>query len=321
MRLASLSPRARLLLAFAAVYIVWGSTYLGMAVAVQTIPPFLMAAARFLIVGPLMIGIARWQGEALPPAAQWRTGFLAGGIMLIGGNGLVSWAQQTVPTGIASLIVGTTPLWMVMLDWAFFQGPRPNRGVLLGLALGLVGIGVLVAPRAAGQPLAYDPWGLLALAAVPVCWVTGSLYGRRAPHSSHPLMNAGVQQLGGGIALLAASLALGEPARFNLAGVSLESALAVLYLIVFGSGIGFTSYMYLLQHTTPARTATYAYVNPVVAVFLGWLVLRETLHENTLIAGAIIVCAVALIVNASRHLRPRPVVEAVVAPSAREPVT
>jgi drug/metabolite transporter (DMT)-like permease len=288
--------RARLVTAFAAVYLVWGSTYLAIRFAVESIPPFLMAGTRFLLAGACMVVWSLWRGEPRPTRAMWQAAAIIGGLLLVGGNGGVVWAEQHVPSGIAALLVATVPLWMVLLDWLRPGGRRPTMGVLLGVAVGMGGLALLVDPHAGSGQANPIAAGVLVVAAL--SWATGSIYSKRASRPASPILGTGMQMLAGGALLIVLSLSLGEPSRFDASSVTTRSLLSWLYLVTMGSFVGFTAYVWLLRVTAPAKAATYAYVNPVVAVFLGWALAGEPLTGRTLVAAAIIVGAVALITTA-----------------------
>ena len=288
--------RTRLLVAFLLVYLIWGSTYLAIRVAIGSMPPLVMGSIRFLIAGTAMWTWARVTTGARATRAEWRGGLIVGTLLLFGGNGAVIWSEQRVPSGIAALLVAVVPLWMVLLDWARPGGIRPRNVVFAGLALGLAGLALLVGPGGFnGGGGGVDPVGAGVLMLGSLSWAVGSLYSKKAPRAGSPILNAGIQMLGGGFALAIASFATGEAAHFHLAAITLRSALAVGYLITFGSLVGFTAYLYLLAHTTPAKASTYAYVNPVVAVFLGWAIAGEPVTPRTLIAATVILASVALI--------------------------
>ncbi len=289
--------RVKLVAAFAALYIIWGSTYLGIRYAIETLPPLLMAGVRFMLAGAIMYGVLRLRGAEPPTREQWRTAAIVGTLLLLGGNGGVVWAQQRVPSGIAALLVATLPLWMVTIEALRPRGRRPSLGVMAGLVLGLVGIGVLVGPGAIGG-WRVDPVGAAVLILASLAWAAGSIYSRTAPHPPTPLLSTGMQMLAGGFALLLAGSVRGELGALDTMQPSLRSVLAMAYLVIFGSLIGFTAYVWLLRVSTPAKVATYAYVNPVVAVFLGWAIAGEPVTTRTLVAAAIIVGAVALITTA-----------------------
>ncbi len=287
--------RSRVLLAFAAVYVVWGSTYLAIRFAIATIPPFLMAGTRFLIAGAILFAWGRQRGAARPSRVHWRTTAIVGALLLVGGNGGVVWAEQRVPSGVAALLVAVVPLWMVLIEWLRPRGRRPRPAVMGGVAIGLAGMVLLVGPRAIIGQGNVDALGALVLIAAALSWATGSLYSRHAPMPSDPLVATGMEMLAGGALLLLAGIAAGEPSRLYLDSVSLRSLLALLYLITFGAIVGFTAYTYMLKMSTPAKVSTYAYVNPVVAVLLGWLFAAEPVTPRMLVASAVIVAAVALI--------------------------
>jgi drug/metabolite transporter (DMT)-like permease len=290
--------RVRLLAAFAAVYVVWGSTYLFIRFAVETLPPFVMAGARFTVAGAILYLWARLRGNPAPTRAEAGSAAIAGLFLLLGGNGAVVWAEQRVPSGVTALLVATVPVWMVLLDWLRPGGVRPRAGVFAGLALGLVGLAMLVGRGGMGGDGA-NPVGAAVLLVGSILWATGSLYvGRNRALPSALIANA-VQMLAGGAALLAVGILAGELRQLDLAAASTRSVLSLLYLIIAGSLIGFTAYTYLLQVTTPAKVSTYAYVNPVVAVFLGWAFAGEEMTARTLVAAAVILAGVAIITGAA----------------------
>lgn len=288
--------RARLIAGFATVYILWGSTYLAIRVGVETIPPFMMGAIRFLIAGSVLYLAVRPRER--PTFAQWKSAAIVGVLLLVFGNGAVMWAEQKMPSGIASLIVAVVPLWMVLLDWARRGGRRPTAIVMVGVILGLVGLAILVDPFAPSST-AVDRLGVLALLGGSLSWAVGSIYSKHAPHHPTPLVSPAMQMLAGGAGLAILALLSGELTRFRADAVSTHSMLAVLYLVIFGSLVGYSVYIWLLRVATPSAVSTYAYVNPVVAVFLGWLILSEPLTPRTLLAAAVIVGAVALITGGS----------------------
>ena len=299
--------RARLLAAFAAVYVIWGSTYLAIRFAVETLPPLLMAGVRFMIAGGLLLGWSWFRERDGGPSAQdWLTGLASGALLLLGGNGAVVWAEQRVPSGIAALLVAIVPLWMVLLDWLRPGGRRPASLVFVGLALGLVGLGLLVGPEALQGGGSIDIAGAGVLVLGSLSWALGSLYTQRAPRPSSPNRGSGAQMFAGGVCLLVVALVAGEGAQLDLAHASTRSMLGFAYLVTFGSLIGFTAYAYLLAHTTAAKAATYAYVNPVVAVLLGWAFANEPVTSRTLVAAAVILGGVAIITVArDGRVRPR----------------
>jgi drug/metabolite transporter (DMT)-like permease len=287
--------RARLLTAFAAVYIIWGSTYLAIRFAVETLPPLLMAGVRFLIAGSILLLWARLREQAIPRKGEWRTGFIGGALLLAGGNGCVVWAEQLVPSGIAALLVAVVPVWVVVLEWLRPDGRRPRLPVFVGLALGLLGLALLVGPEAlhGGGSISLVGAGVLMVGAL--SWAIGSLYTRGAPKPATGSIGSGTQMVGGGACLIVVALLMGELSQLDLGHASARSLLGFAYLVTFGSLIGFTAYLYLLGHTTAAKAATYAYVNPVVAVLLGWAFAHEPINARTLVAAAVILAGVAII--------------------------
>ena len=295
----------KVVLAFAAVYTLWGSTYLAIRLAIETLPPFLMTGTRFTLAGAILFIWAMLKGErVIPPLYLWRRALVIGGLLLLGGNGGVVWSERYVATGLAALLVSTEPLWVVILNWAISR-QRPNWKVLLGVMIGLVGVAMLVGDglRSNGN----SKWSLVAGGVVLVAafsWAAGSVYSNRRPLPVPTLMAAGMQMLAGGILLLLLAIVTGDPLRLNLANASWTSIGAFFYLLVFGSLVGFTAYSWLLNNVAPARAATYAYVNPVVAVLLGWLVANEPLTREMLIAAAVIIGSVILITTFGRDHTP-----------------
>ncbi len=284
----------RIALGFAAVYILWGSTYLGIRFAVTSLPPFMMAGTRHLIAGAILYLLLRLRGEPKPTRVHWRSATLLGALLLLGGNGLVSVAEQTVPSGVTALLVAAVPFWMVLLN-GLEQRRAPRWPVLAGLVLGVIGLGVLVLPTGGHAADHVDPVGVALLIAATFSWGVGSLYAHRAPLPSSTFLGIGMEMLAGGALLWVAGLVSGEGASLHLAAITPKSLLALAYLIVFGSLLGFSAYVWLLKVTTPARASTYAFVNPVIAVLLGWALAGEPLTARIVLAGGIIVAAVCLI--------------------------
>lgn len=299
-------PTSAFVLAFAGIYLIWGSTYLGMRVAVKTMPPFLMAGSRFAIAGALLFAFLKLRGYAWPTRKQWRDAGVAGAFLLLGGNGLVAWSELYIPSSIAALLLAVQPVSMALTEWAWPGGQRPTLGMFLGMALGLFGVAWLVAPWEASATNALYPPGVIALAVGCVSWSIGSIYSRHAKPAAPPFMGSAIQMLCGGLALMLAAGARGEFSQFHFNLITGSSWLAYAYLIVIGSLVGFSTFVWLMKHSTPARVATYAYVNPVVAVFLGWLVLDEPIKSRTLFAAAVIVAAV-VIVTTQKNRRKVPV--------------
>lgn len=282
-----------ILLAFFAIYVIWGSTYLAIVFAETTIPPFLMAGTRFFLSGAALYIFARCSASK-PSREHWRSALLVGTLLCVGGNGGVVWAVQVVPTAVAALLIATVPFWMVLLE-AFQMKRKLSTGVCAGLCIGFAGVWMLVGPGASR----FHPLGVLILLAAAFSWSIGSLYSRRLPMPVSSFLGVGMQMLCGGLGLLAISFFSGEFSRFDPEAVSTGSALALAYLIFFGSFIGFTAYLWLLKVSTVSRVSTYAYVNPVVAVFLGWFCAGEKLTALTLGAAAVILASVILIQKAS----------------------
>lgn len=291
------------LLGFAAVYIVWGSTYLGIRVGVESFPPLVLAGLRHLVAGLVLYPIFRWKTGIRPTAAHWRTAAIAGFLLLFVGNGGVCWAEQTVPSGIAALLVATVSLWLVIVDWLRPGGVRPVARVVAGLVLGFAGLVLLVGPAHLGDSGRVDPRGAGVLVFASFAWACGSLYSKHGGMPSSAMLGVAMQSLAGGVTLLIASFLTGEFHALHLAAISVRSWLALGYLIVFGSGIGLSAYIYILQKSTAARVGTYAFVNPVVALFLGWLLIGETITLRTVLAAAVILTAVILVITAPYPVR------------------
>ena len=285
--------------ALAVVYVVWGSTYLGIAVAIQTIPPLLMAGARFLVAGALLYVWAIRRGDAVgdrPGWRQWRATAIVGGALLLGGNGMVVLAERSVPSGISALVIATVSLWLALFA-RIFLGERLPLAAVVGLMVGFVGVAILVNPTGLG---AVDPLGAALLVGASASWAAGSLYAKRAPLPRRPLVATAMEMLAGGAILLVVGLARGELPQLDLGAISGASVAAVAYLTVFGSLLAFSAYVWLLGNASTSLVGTYAYVNPVVAVLLGWAILDEAVTARTLLAGAVILLGVGLIVSARR---------------------
>lgn len=299
----SAASTTRLWLALLTIYIVWGSTYLGIAVAIESIPPFLMAAGRFVIAGALLLGWA-WLRNGrqirLPSRREWRDAFIVGGLLFGAANGLVGWGEQTVASGVAALLIALVAVWFAVFSRIFY-GDRIPLIVGVGIAIGIAGVGLLVWPF--GSSATFDIPGLLALFASPICWASGSIFAaRRAKLPSEPMVATSAQMLAGGVVLFGIGLVTGEASRFSLA-ITPASALAVLYLITFGSLVAFSAYAWLLRHAPLPLIGTYAFVNPVVAVALGAIFLSEPITPRMLVAAAVIVGGVALVILGRSRLR------------------
>jgi drug/metabolite transporter (DMT)-like permease len=291
-----MTQRAKIFWAFAAIYLIWGSTYLGIQIAVRTMPPFFLAAARFLTAGALIYAWARFSGEPSPPLRTWRTAALLGTLFFVFGNGLVVWAEQHVPSGKTALLASTSPIWTVVLESAIARWRRPPARVLAGVALGLAGLILLAAPDAGGERVSW--MGLAGLLLASFAWALGSVYSHHRHLPASPSMATGMKMLGGGAQLALIALLTGEGDGLSMATVSPSAWAALAYLIVFGSIIGFTAFTYLLRVTTPQKVNTSSYVNPLVAVALGWALAGETVTGRMLIGALITVTSVLLIRSA-----------------------
>ena len=288
--------RWRIIAAFAAIYTVWGSTYLAIKLAIATLPPFLMAGFRFVLAGSVLYAISRLRGAAKPRPIHWRTAAILG-FMLVGfGNGGVVWAEHRVPSGLTAVLVALVPLWTALLQWLRPGGERPSGVALAGFGLGFLGMVLLVSPGYLAGGGQVDPAGAGLLVVSSLTWAAASIYAHDgAPQPASPFLAAGMQMFLGGCFLLVAGTVTGEWTRLDLAVASRQSLVAFGYLVLVGSLVGYTAFVWLLKVSTPSRVATYAYVNPVVAVFLGWVFVGEPLTPRTLVAAGIIVAAVILI--------------------------
>ncbi len=280
----------QLVTGFLVIYIVWGSTYLAIHWGVETIPPFAMGAVRFLIAGSLLYAWSRFRGAEKPSVSHWKASAVVGVLLLFVGNGAVSWASQRVSSGLTSVLVATVPLWLVLCE--LWQGKRPDLLKLVGVLIGLAGVALLVMPTGAATATV-DPVGAVVLALGSLSWTIGSLYSRTARQAPAPALAIAMQMLVGGSLLLVLSLALGEWTA--AVHVSARSAASLLYLIVFGSLIGFSTYMWLLKAASPAAVGTYAYVNPAVAVMLGVVMAGERLPARAVAAMTVILGGVAMV--------------------------
>ncbi len=302
--------RGRVVLAFAAVYLLWGATYLAIKWGIETIPPFLLAGGRHMIAGVLLYVWVRSQGTEQPTRAQWGAAAALGALMLFGGNGGVTWAVQRVPSGIAAVIIALMPMWMAVLDWLRPGGVRPSGRVVVGLLMGFAGIVLLVGPERLAGGERVDPIGAGVLVLASLSWAAGSLLSRHVSVPRALLMGIAMQSIAGGALLWLAAWPAGDWARLEPAAVSSKSVLSLGFLVVFGSVIGLSSYIWLLRVVSAARVATYAYVNPAVALFLGWLLGGEALAARSLLATVVILAAVALIVSSrEEQAMPAPVPE------------
>jgi drug/metabolite transporter (DMT)-like permease len=292
---------------FASIYIIWGSTYIAIKFAVETLPPYLMAGTRFLTAGALLwIALALRGAAPRPTWRQFRAAAFIGMILLAGSNGFVTWSEQWAPSAIAALIIGTVPLWMVLLDWMLNRRSTPSLHVFLGLAVGFSGVALLTSQNMQGEQ-AVAVWPIAGLLFACVLWAYGSLRSRRVDQGASLMVASAMQMVGGGACMIVLGTIFGEWGRVDIDAVTAKSVLSWSYLIVFGSLIGFTSYVWLLRHASPTAVSTYAYVNPIVAVFLGWSLGNEPITAMTLLAGTMIVGAVVLMTRRSRALpAPKP---------------
>ena len=299
-----------LILAFAAVYIIWGSTYLAIIYAIETIPTCLMAGVRFLIAGSLLYTWARLsKNYERPRLVHWRTGLIVGTLLLGIGNGGVVLAEHYISSSLAALLVATVPFWIVLLGWMFMGSGRPNLKVAAGLALGFLGVYMLIAGRQAeaGQTADGQLFGIALIIFSTLGWAIGSLYATRAPTAKSTILAASLQMLSGGAVLIIVGTLAGEWSTLDLSSVSLNSLLAFAYLITLGAIVAYTAYSWLLRNASPAALSTYAYVNPAIAVVLGWAIAGETLTGQMLIGAGIIVASVALItMNKTKRSAPEP---------------
>jgi drug/metabolite transporter (DMT)-like permease len=288
--------KVRIWLTLGTVYIVWGSTYLAIRFAVETIPPFLLAGVRFLIAGIILFVWRRLAGDRPPVRIEWRSAVIIGFFLLVGGNGCLTWAEQRVPSGIAALMIGSAPLWMVVLDAIRPGGHRPTRRTVAGVLVGFIGIVILIGPgQLVGSGTHLDPLGIAALLLSAFLWAVGSLYSRKAPLPASPLLGTGMEMLAGGAILFLLGTITGEWNQVSLATISTRSLASLAYLIVFGALIGFASYTWLLRVAPTPLVSTYAYVNPLVAILLGSLFADEQITLRILLSALVIVSSVALI--------------------------
>jgi drug/metabolite transporter (DMT)-like permease len=288
----SLAPRWKIALAFFCVYVFWGMTYLAMRIAVEDIPPYLMAGTRFVLAGAILYAVARRRGDDAPTTLNWRAALIVGGFLLLGGNASVAWAEQRVSSGLAALLIGVMPIWMVSLEW-LRGGSRPRLNVTTGLLLGALGVGLLVLPQGGGNSV--DLLGAVVLIAAAASWAWGSVISKSAGLPKSPFMATSMEMMAGGTLCVLVGVLTGELRGFSLAQVSGEALLAWLFLVVFGSLVAFTAFIWLLGVVSIAKVGTYAYVNPVVAVLLGWAILGETVTITTVFAAMLILCGVAMV--------------------------
>jgi drug/metabolite transporter (DMT)-like permease len=295
--------KTKLWIALLALYIVWGSTYLAIRFSVETIPPFLSASMRFLVSGAILYSWRRVAGDAIPTRGNWKATAIVGTFLLLGGNGLVALAEKTVPSGIAALMIATVPFWLVLFEAFRPGGVKPTFRSILGLVIGFSGVFLLIGPaEITGAQHRFDNFGVIVLLVASLLWSLGSIYAKGADMPRSTLISTGMQMLAGSASLFVVSVLTGELGAFSFGEISMRSWWGLIYLITFGSLIGFVSYGWLLQNAPISLVSTYAYVNPIVAVLLGWLLAGEVLNARIAVASAIIIGSVILI-NWARQVK------------------
>jgi drug/metabolite transporter (DMT)-like permease len=301
--------RVRVMLAFASIYVIWGSTYLAIAFALESFPPFVMAASRFLLAGSALYLWARLSGTPAPRRGQWRWAFLLGGLFFLIGNGTVVWVEQEMSSGIVALIVAMVSVWTAVLEWVRPGGARPSNAVIAGIVLGFLGVAILVLPTGdATAEVHVGPALLLVFSTFG--WALASVLSRTADLPKSTALASGMEMLGGGVLLVVASILTGDWRDFAPFAITTKAGISLLYLVLFGSLLAFSCFAWLLRVTTPNKVATSGYVNPMVAVLLGWAFGGEVLSGRTIVASLVIVAAVVLIVTGKELAnRPRPSTE------------
>ncbi len=288
-------PLGKIVAAYAAIYLIWGATYLAIRYAVQTIPPLLMMGSRHLIAGTLLYAWTRLRGAGKPKAIHWLGAAVAGGLLFLGDHGLLAWAEQRVPSGLAALLSATLPFWMVAFTRFLGLEKKLGARAVIGLVVGLVGVALLVGPNSFRATHGEELLGAGAILLGAILWVVGSLYCRGTRLPTSPSLSAAMQMISGGALLFCAAILMGEMGRLHLEAVTLRSIISLAFLILFGSIVAFGSYVWLLRVSSPSRISTYAYVNPLVAVFLGWSLAGEAVNWTTILAAALILIGVALV--------------------------
>lgn len=286
----------QIILGFAAIYLIWGSTYLAIRLGVETIPPFLMAGVRFILGGLIFYFWGKAKKADSPKAKHWISTSIVGLLLLVGGNGLVSWAEEVVPSGITALIIAMVPMWIVLIDWIRPNGNRPRMAVVIGLILGFIGVGALINPTNVGGLAEIDHFGAMLLILATIFWASGSVYSKYADMPKSQFVSAGMQMFSGGIILIILSMLTGEFSDLQIQDVTSVSILSLIYLITFGS-VGYGAYIWLLKVTDPSKVATYAYVNPVIALILGNLIAMEPISSWTIVCSIVILAAVIIIIT------------------------
>ncbi len=289
-------------IAFAMVYFFWGSTFIAVSFGVETVPPLMLVGIRQLVAGIVLYPLARFRSNEKPTLQHWVSGALIGGLLFIGGNGSIAWAEaKLTPTNITAVMVATVPLWMALMDWLRPGGPRPTARIITALGIGLAGVSLLMSPHIpfiGGAGATVTPVCGLVLFTGSLAWAAGSILSRHLSLPRSLMLSTSIFLIAGGLLVFAVSFALGEFRNFDVLHISLRSGLAALYLVIFGSIVGLSAYAYLLRNVQPARVATYAYINPVIAVILGWIFAHETVSLRMLIAAAIILGAVVMVITA-----------------------
>ena len=290
--------------ALLAVYIVWGSTYLGIKIAIETFPPFLMAGIRFVIAGVLLYGFVAYKEKKRPRLIEWRDTTIIGTLLLLGGNGLVVMAEKTIPSSIAAIVIATVPLWMIAIAWCLKIQTRPNRSTLIGTFIGFIGVVMLMLPSEQAN-LHFDTLGLVLTLLAAILWSLGSIYSQKAILPTSVVLSTAMLMISGGLVLIIVATLFGEWQQFHAETLSLRSLWAFAYLVFIGSLVGYSAYVWLLKNVSPYLASTYAFVNPMVALFLGYFFADEVLSLRSLLATTLIIGAVILITLAKAKRKSR----------------
>jgi drug/metabolite transporter (DMT)-like permease len=285
----------KIFLAFSAIYILWGSTYLANKYAIETIPPIIVSGLRFLIAGTILYAIERPKVKIKPKWAHWKESLIIGFLMLSIGNGGIVWAQKKVPSGLTALLVSSTPIWLIIIDWLRPNGVKPKKWVIFGIILGFTGIAFLISPDKYSGENSIDFLGFSMLLIASIAWASGTMYSRHAHIMESPFLSISMHMLCGGTILILFSLIIGDFQNFNPWEISIHSIIAVSYLVVAGSLLGFTAYLWLMRKKPPVLVSTNSFINPVVAIFIGWAIAGEIVTLKMLIASVIIIISVIVI--------------------------
>ena len=290
------NTKIKVIAAFGIIYFVWGTTYLAIRLAIDTIPPFLMAGIRFTLAGILLYGWSYWRFDKKPGLSDWGKASIPGILMFVGGNGILTWSETFIPSGLAALIIATVSIWMVVLDWLFFSRKRPDKLTLSGIAIGLAGVALLTG---VGDEVLINGgsiiMGILVLTFASMSWAAGSLVARNLKSKISLQFIISIQMLSGGLALLMIGSLQGEWTQVSLQIISLQSFLALSYLVLLGTLLAYSAYLWLMRVSTPAKVSTYAFFNPLIAVFLGWILLNEPITLKTIIAASFILASLLLV--------------------------